>query len=167
MIRVLMLGPARSVKGGMTTVVDNYYLSGLQNLVDLKYIETCNDKNFISKILKEIIGFFTFIRHYKKYDVDKIYIYDNNDLVMEPVEEVINDYLVFLNNNYPEIAKYSLTEEELDLMRRGRNIKTQKSPKNCDTITYKRDTAFEILIGFLYKNDKKRLNEVFDRIINL
>lgn len=28
--------------------------------------------------------------------------------------QVINDYLVFLNNNYPEIAKYSLTEEELE-----------------------------------------------------
>ena len=34
-----------------------------------------------------------FIEHYKKYDVDKIYIYDNNDLDFEPVEEVINDYI--------------------------------------------------------------------------
>ena len=60
-----------------------------------------------------------------------------------------------------------LSEEEFDILRRGRNIKTHKSPKNCDIITYKYATAFEILIGYLYVNDKKRLNEVFDYIISL
>ena len=59
------------------------------------------------------------------------------------------------------------TEEELDVLRRGRNIKTHKSPKNCDIITYKYATAFEILIGYLYINDKNRLNEVFNYIIKL
>ena len=29
-----MLGPARNVKGGMTTVVDNYYVAGLDKIVD-------------------------------------------------------------------------------------------------------------------------------------
>ncbi len=65
------------------------------------------------------------------------------------------------------IDKGFLNEDELDIVRRGRNIKTHKSPKNCDYITYKYATAFEILIGFLYKNDKKRLNEVFNFIVNL
>lgn len=60
-----------------------------------------------------------------------------------------------------------LTSEEEDIVRRGRNLKTHKSPKNCDAVTYKYATAFEILIGFLYVNDKKRLEEVFDFIINL
>lgn len=60
-----------------------------------------------------------------------------------------------------------LNEEEVDLIRRGRNLKTHKSPKNCDVITYKYATAFEILIGYLYFNDKKRLNEIFDYIISL
>jgi len=60
-----------------------------------------------------------------------------------------------------------LNESELDLVRRGRNIKTHKSPKNCDMITYKYATAFEILIGFLYLNDEKRLNMVFDYIKEL
>lgn len=74
MIKVLMIGPARSVKGGMTTVVDNYYLSELQNQVNLKYIETCNDKNFLLKGIKEIIGFFSFIINYKKYEVVHIHM---------------------------------------------------------------------------------------------
>ena len=60
-----------------------------------------------------------------------------------------------------------LNEEELDVVRRGRNIKTHKSPKNCDMITYKYATAFEILVGYLYNSDKKRLNEVFNYIISL
>ena len=59
------------------------------------------------------------------------------------------------------------SEEELDIIRKGRNIKTHKSPKNCDVITYKHATAFEILVGYLYINDKNRLNEVFNYIINL
>ena len=63
--------------------------------------------------------------------------------------------------------KAFLTEEEKDIVRQGRNVKTHKSPKNCDMITYKRATAFEILIGYLYVNDKNRLNELFIFIINL
>ena len=60
-----------------------------------------------------------------------------------------------------------LTSDELEIIRKGRNIKTHKSPKNCDIITYKYATALEILIGNLYINDKKRLDEVFNFIINL
>lgn len=58
-------------------------------------------------------------------------------------------------------------DSELDVIRRGRNIKTHKSPKNCDIVTYKYATAFEILIGYLYINDKNRLNEIFNYIIEL
>ncbi len=59
-----------------------------------------------------------------------------------------------------------LNVDELDILRRGRNLKTHKSPKNCDAVTYKYATGFEVLIGFLYVNDKKRLDEVFSFIIN-
>ena len=60
-----------------------------------------------------------------------------------------------------------LSDEEMDILRRGRNLKTRKSPKNCDAVTYKHATGFEVLIGFLYINDRNRLNEVFSFIINL
>ena len=59
------------------------------------------------------------------------------------------------------------TVKEKDLIRRGRNIKTHKSPKNCDVVTYKYATAFEILIGYLYLYDKTRLDEIFDLIIKI
>ena len=60
-----------------------------------------------------------------------------------------------------------LTVKEIDIIRRGRNLKTHKSPKNCDIVTYKYATAFEVLIGYLYLEDKKRLDEIFKLIIEI
>ena len=34
-----------------------------------------------------------FVEHYKNYGVDKIYLYDNNDIKGEKFEDVINDYI--------------------------------------------------------------------------
>ena len=60
-----------------------------------------------------------------------------------------------------------LSEDEIDIVRRGRNLKTHKSPKNCDAVTYKYSTAFEILVGYLYVNDRDRLNEIFNYIVDI
>ncbi len=73
-LNVLMIGPARNVKGGMTTVVDGYYAGGLDKKVNLKYIETVNDKKAISKICKMINGFFQFIFSINKYDIVHIHM---------------------------------------------------------------------------------------------
>ena len=53
-----------------------------------------------------------------------------------------------------------LTEEELDIVKRGRNNSRSFHPKNTDILTYKKATGFEALIGYLYLNDKDRLNEI-------
>lgn len=71
---VLMIGPARSVKGGMTTVVDNYYNYGLNKKVNLKYIETVNDSNNISKFLKELKGIIEFRKYINDYDIVHIHM---------------------------------------------------------------------------------------------
>lgn len=73
-VKVLMIGPARNVKGGMTTVVDNYYNYGLDKIVDLKYIETCNDSNYISKFLKEKKGMREFKKEIGNYDIVHIHM---------------------------------------------------------------------------------------------
>ncbi len=74
MLRVLMVGPARSVKGGMTTVVDNYYKVGLDKKVKLKYIESCNDSNKLSKLIQEIKGIHEYKKVIKDYDVAHIHV---------------------------------------------------------------------------------------------
>lgn len=43
-----------------------------------------------------------------------------------------------------------LTEEELGVVRRGRNAKSGSNPKNTDIGTYRYSTAFEALLGYHY-----------------
>ena len=58
-----------------------------------------------------------------------------------------------------------LTNEELDIVKRGRNYKRASHPKNTDIITYKMSTGFEALIGYLYlDNQKERLEEILKNI---
>ena len=67
----------------------------------------------------------------------------------------ILDYLV--NNNY-------LSEEEVNIVKRGRNHKRDSHPKNTDIITYKKSTGFECLVGYLYLS--KNINRL-DEIMNI
>lgn len=48
----------------------------------------------------------------------------------------------------------------MDIVKRGRNNSRSFHPKNTDILTYKKATGFEALIGYLYLNDKDRLNEI-------
>lgn len=73
-IKVLMLGPARTVKGGMTSVVNNYFKCGLDKKIELKYIETINDKNKLLKLIKEIKGKIEFKLNIKKFDIVHIHM---------------------------------------------------------------------------------------------
>lgn len=43
-----------------------------------------------------------------------------------------------------------LTEEEADIVRRGRNAKSGSVPKNADVLEYRHATALECLAGYLY-----------------
>ena len=57
------------------------------------------------------------------------------------------------------------TEEELDIIKRGRNYKRSSHPKHTDILTYKYSTGFEALIGYLYLSNKhERLNEILNQI---
>jgi len=60
----------------------------------------------------------------------------------------------------------SLTTEEQDVVRRGRNAKSGTIPKNADVTEYKYATGFEALIGYLFlKKDHDRLREVLEMSI--
>ncbi|WP_066301605.1 Mini-ribonuclease 3 [Bacillus sp. FJAT-29937] len=54
-----------------------------------------------------------------------------------------------------------LTEEEIAVVKRGRNAKSGSIPKNTDVQTYRYSTAFEALIGYLHLSGKEeRMEEV-------
>ena len=60
-----------------------------------------------------------------------------------------------------------LTDEEKDIVRRGRNTENHHVAKNANVADYAQSTAFEALIGYLYlsKNDD-RLKEILDSCID-
>ncbi|WP_303049450.1 Mini-ribonuclease 3 [Bacillus sp. Marseille-Q1617] len=54
-----------------------------------------------------------------------------------------------------------LSEEEINIVKRGRNAKSGSVPKNTDVQTYNHSTAFEALIGYLFLlNRTERLEEL-------
>ena len=53
------------------------------------------------------------------------------------------------------------TEEEIAIVKRGRNAKSGTVPKNTDVQTYRYSTAFEALLGSLYlAGNQERLEEI-------
>ena len=61
----------------------------------------------------------------------------------------------------------SLTDEEKDIVRRGRNTENHHVAKNSNVADYSQATAFESLIGYLYltKQDE-RLKEILNMCID-
>lgn len=61
-----------------------------------------------------------------------------------------------------------LTEEEKDIVRRGRNTQNHHVPKNADINDYMYSTAFEALIGYLYLTKKdERVREILNICIKI
>ncbi|RSK50449.1 Mini-ribonuclease 3 [Bacillus canaveralius] len=60
----------------------------------------------------------------------------------------------FLENSF-------LSQEEIAVVKRGRNAKSGTVPKNTDVQTYRYSTAFEALVGYLYlSGEEERLEEI-------
>lgn len=55
----------------------------------------------------------------------------------------------------------NLTEEEIDIYKRGRNAKTHSTAKNATVGQYRKATGFEALFGYLY------LSRNYDRLFEL
>lgn len=58
------------------------------------------------------------------------------------------------------------TEEEVSVIKRARNYKSNSHPKNCDIVTYKHATGLEAVIGYLEMlGRRERIDEIMDRIL--
>lgn len=71
----------------------------------------------------------------------------------------------FQSEVYEKLEK-NLSENELAVLKRGRNATGNKVPKHADVSEYRRATAVESLFGYLFltgKND--RINEIFNLIM--
>jgi ribonuclease-3 family protein len=67
-----------------------------------------------------------------------------------------------------ELMEGFLTEEERNLLKRGRNHTNTNKPRGSTPIAYKLATGFEALVGFLYlSGDEKRLAEVMAEAVRI
>lgn len=64
------------------------------------------------------------------------------------------------------VEKDFFTEEELSVIKRARNYKSNSHPKNCDIVTYKHATGLEALIGYLELLGRcDRIDEIMKNIL--
>lgn len=73
-MKVLMIGPGRGLKGGISSVVESYYNVGLDKLVDLDYLETFTDGTKIKKIIFAIKSLLKFTNKAKDSDIVHIHM---------------------------------------------------------------------------------------------
>ena len=68
-IKVLMVGPARSVRGGISGVVNNYYSAGLDEQINLTYIGTMEEGSKVHKLMVAAKALLKYVTVVSKYDI--------------------------------------------------------------------------------------------------
>ena len=64
------------------------------------------------------------------------------------------------------INNHVFTIEELEIIKRARNTRTNSHPKNTDIITYKEATSLEAIFGYLkLENNIERIEELMNFIL--
>lgn len=157
-------------------VIDGYNVQEINSIIKLKEkLGRDKDLRTIEKIKKyQLLNNINVLA--LAYIGDSIYdVYIRKHLIMKGITKVNSlqreaikyvsangqaEYLKqMINNNF-------LTSQELELVKRARNHKSHKCPKNTDVVTYKNATGIEALIGYLYlKEDIERLNQVMNFIV--
>lgn len=67
---------------------------------------------------------------------------------------------------FVDLVMDRLSQPELDIYKRGRNVTTHSKAKNATMSEYRKATGLEALFGYLYlKGDNKRLIELVDEMI--
>ena len=122
------------------------------------------DVNEINILVLAYLGDTIYEGYVREYLINKR-ISNVNDLQKESINFVsAKSQAQFLTQL---MEKNLLSQEELDVVKRARNYRNSRHPKNCDIITYKHATALEALIGYLHlvKNDK-RVDQIMKYILS-
>lgn len=64
------------------------------------------------------------------------------------------------------LEKEILNDEELRIYKRGRNANMGATAKNASVVVYRVASGYEALIGYLYYEDKDRLETILEMMIN-
>lgn len=64
------------------------------------------------------------------------------------------------------IDKEILDDNETNIYKRGRNANMGSTAKNVDVISYRVASGLEALFGYFYYEDKERLDEIFNLMLD-
>lgn len=71
-------------------------------------------------------------------------------------------------SEFMKVIENILTEDELNIFKRGRNAKSGTIPKNADVQEYRAATGFEALMGYLYITEQiERLNFFLNMVLDI
>lgn len=95
------------------------------------------------------------------------YLLENNKGPMHKLHRASTKYVkAEAQAKFVMSLEAELTEEEANILKRGRNAKSGSVPKNAKIQDYRYSTGFEALIGYLYLNGREdRIMEFFKKII--
>lgn len=87
------------------------------------------------------------------------------------VTEMHKESVSFVKAHSQSVSAYALeeflTEDELRVLKWGRNAKSNTTPKNADVTEYRMATGFETLVGYLYlSGETDRLKELLEIAYN-
>lgn len=91
------------------------------------------------------------------------------------VTQMHRDSVQFVKAHSQAVSAYAieefLTEDELRVLKWGRNAKSNHSPKNADVTEYRMATGFETLLGYLYLSGENErlsylLQKAYDAALN-
>lgn len=131
-----------------------------KDLKDIELINNFKKHQNLSVLSLAYLGDAVFELYIREYLLNK-----NIVKVKELQQQAINYVSAKNQVRLLEKINNNLTEEELEYVKKGRNAKSHKAPKNTDILTYKHATGFETLIGYLYLNNKQRLEEIMQIIL--
>ena len=87
-----------------------------------------------------------------------IYKTSNSKILHKITTERVNAHF---QKEMLELITPNLHDEELELVRRGRNLSIPVGRRSIQA-DYRQATAFEVLIGYWYLENPERLNSIYD-----
>ena len=115
-LKVLMIGPDRSVHGGISGVVNNYYEAGLDRMIDLCYIGTMVEGSKWIKLLQAAKAYVRFLTRIPKYDIVHVNVASDSSYYRKSVfirtAKVCRKRVVIHQHggNFPEFYEKELSE---------------------------------------------------------
>ena len=100
--------------------------------------------------------------------VKEYYVVNSNKQTYKYHKDVTNIVKAVNQARFVDFIIDELSEDELDIYKRGRNATTHSKAKNATMSEYRKATGLEALFGYLYLSGKKeKLRQYVEKMISI